>query len=243
MKNLRLLLLLIVLFPIINRAQEKQLVLDYTLTNCNTLKAKATIFKQGQLDTVFGQRPLHPEGAIPGVPMEVREEDMRYETYHILLFKEYPTKTLKHHVSLKKDIDMVLQQKMDLFDWKITFEKETILGLQCQQAKAHYKGRDYTAYFTTKLNFKGGPWKFHGLPGVILKVGSDDGHYFFEATAYRIVSTNKKIKDPFADTKTVDWEWYYNKSVQIIDVKSAKYKRKIQYSCNGDIEKFPFSYW
>jgi hypothetical protein len=54
-------------------------------------------------------------------------------------------------------------------DWHITEDTATKGGLHCQKATAHFKGRDYTAWFCPSLPLHSGPWKLNGLPGVIVE--------------------------------------------------------------------------
>jgi len=53
--------------------------------------------------------------------------------------------------------------------WQITSDTSTFGGLQCQKATAHFKGRDYTAWFCPDLPLHVGPWMLNGLPGVIVE--------------------------------------------------------------------------
>lgn len=71
--------------------------------------------------------------------------------------------------------------------WQIGAETQTIIGYQCQNATCHWRGRDYVAWFTTDIPVMAGPWKFGGLPGLILKVHDTENMYRFEAV--QILST------------------------------------------------------
>ena len=53
--------------------------------------------------------------------------------------------------------------------WKISSDTASFGGLHCQKATAHFKGRDYTAWFCPDMPFHAGPWKLNGLPGVIME--------------------------------------------------------------------------
>ncbi|GHE28564.1 GLPGLI family protein [Sphingobacterium griseoflavum] len=82
------------------------------------------------------------------------------------LFNE---QTLTEVVSLGGD-EFVLEDRYPVLDWSIGDEMKTIGGYSCQKANVTFKGRAYTAWFTSELPFSAGPWKFHGLPGLILEV-------------------------------------------------------------------------
>lgn len=68
-----------------------------------------------------------------------------------------------------------------LQQWNMDTEMQTILGHCCQKATCHWRGRDYVAWFATDIPVKFGPWKFGGLPGLILKLQDAKGLYCFEA--------------------------------------------------------------
>src|SRR5690606_2578906 len=56
-------------------------------------------------------------------------------------------------------------------NWKITREKKEFLGFECYKATATLEdGTDILAWYAPKLNFKTGPDRFWGLPGLILEV-------------------------------------------------------------------------
>lgn len=70
-----------------------------------------------------------------------------------------------------------------LMKWILTDDFQTILGHKCQKATCRFRGRDFVAWFAADLPVKGGPWKFGGLPGCILKVYDKDRLYVWEAVA------------------------------------------------------------
>ena len=70
-----------------------------------------------------------------------------------------------------------------LMQWTLANDSQTILGHRCQKATCHFRGRDFVAWFATDVPIKGGPWKFGGLPGCILKVYDVQKIYVWEAVA------------------------------------------------------------
>ncbi|NJK82434.1 MAG: GLPGLI family protein [Saprospiraceae bacterium] len=60
------------------------------------------------------------------------------------------------------------------FSWELLSDTLTILKQKCFAAKTHFRGRDYMAFYAPSIPLPDGPWKFGGLPGLILKVNSLD---------------------------------------------------------------------
>ena len=57
---------------------------------------------------------------------------------------------------------------------------KTILGHTCRKASCSYRGRNYEAWYAIDLPVNAGPWKFSGLPGLIMSVQDTKGHYTIE---------------------------------------------------------------
>lgn len=74
-------------------------------------------------------------------------------------------------------------ENLPLFDWQIGTGTATVCGYECIGATCHWRGRDFTAWFTPDIPVEYGPWKFGGLPGLIMKVADNDRIYTFEAVA------------------------------------------------------------
>ncbi|KQT24342.1 hypothetical protein ASG22_10040 [Chryseobacterium sp. Leaf405] len=73
--------------------------------------------------------------------------------------------------------------------WKITSETTKIGDYKVQKAETDFGGRKWTAWFTTDLPYQDGPYKFNGLPGLIVKAEDDKGEYSFD------LMKNYKIAD------------------------------------------------
>lgn len=86
---------------------------------------------------------------------------------------------------------------MPVIDWKISSDTATFGGLHCQKAAGHFKGRDYTAWFCADLPLQVGPWKFNGLPGVIVQVydAKKDVQFMFDGVE-KVVITPKTNDQP-----------------------------------------------
>lgn len=73
------------------------------------------------------------------------------------------------------------------FNWKVSGEKEKIGDYNTQKATTEYGGRTWTAWFSTDLPFQDGPYKFYGLPGLIIKVEDTGKNYSW------LLRGNKKV--------------------------------------------------
>lgn len=87
--------------------------------------------------------------------------------------------------------------------WTLHSETKTILEHRCQKATCHWRGRDYVAWFAPDIPVKRGPWRFNGLPGLILKIYDTNHFYTFEAVSL------KKVNEPM-----MLYNFNYRKSTQ-----------------------------
>lgn len=65
-------------------------------------------------------------------------------------------------------------------NWKILSETTKIGEYKVQKAETDFGGRKWIAWFTTDLPYQDGPYKFGGLPGLIVKVEDGEGDYSFD---------------------------------------------------------------
>ena len=61
----------------------------------------------------------------------------------------------------------------------------TVCGYPCLKATMSYGGRNWEAWYTEEIPSSYGPWKFAGLPGLIMKVNDDKGVHTFTAVSFR----------------------------------------------------------
>ncbi|SMC49288.1 GLPGLI family protein [Moheibacter sediminis] len=95
-----------------------------------------------------------------------------------------------------KDIDTIyyVYDSMPKLNWELISGTDTISGFACKKAKVKFRGSNLTAYYTPDIPISSGPWKFNGLPGLILKVSSDDyKEIYWQAT--KVVYPYKKKTD------------------------------------------------
>jgi len=92
---------------------------------------------------------------------------------------------------MKKGKFYIIKESFPKIDWKITSDTTKVNNYICYKAKAKFRGREYTAWFTPDIVSNFGPWKLHGLPGVVLMAYDSKKEVFF--TAEKIQTINKPV--------------------------------------------------
>lgn len=64
--------------------------------------------------------------------------------------------------------------------WQVGTEKKKIGEFEAQKATTKFAGRTWTAWFTTEVPVQDGPYKFSGLPGLIVAVEDATGSHKME---------------------------------------------------------------
>lgn len=85
--------------------------------------------------------------------------------------------------------NLLVEDAIPTFNWDIKTTTKTLGKYQVQLATTSFHGRQYEAWFAPELPLPLGPWKFGGLPGLILEVYDTKRLFLFEATAIDLPAT------------------------------------------------------
>jgi GLPGLI family protein len=92
-----------------------------------------------------------------------------------------------------------------ILDWVIQDDSIIISNIKCQKATLNFRGRNYTAWFSTEHNIPFGPFKFYGLPGLIIQIQDDRKEVFFSLNSINLKQTDvKKNFDKFNKNVFID---------------------------------------
>ncbi len=105
----------------------------------------------------------------------------------VYLNKKLQTLSVREHMSSEY---IVTEEKAPVINWKIINEIRMIKGYACKKATTHFRGRDYIAWFTADIPIVAAPWKFVGLPGLVLDI---------EDTRHQVKIYFEKIEYPVTD--------------------------------------------
>ncbi|MGQ1944594.1 GLPGLI family protein [Ornithobacterium rhinotracheale] len=150
----------------------------------------------------------------------LEEEPGHYIIYNknpSVYYKNYLTDSLIYNYTLFNK-EKYIYDKLDRMQWKIE-EGEIIdcMGFKCQKATTENRGRKWEVLFTNDLNFNAAPWKFYGLPGVILSAKTDDGFFNFKAVKINVLPENIEINNPFKKKQIISFDDYVNKYKELMD--------------------------
>mgnify|MGYP003599673649 FL=1 len=85
--------------------------------------------------------------------------------------------------------------------WKVTSEKEKIGEWSAQRAETDFAGRQWMAWFSTDIPIQDGPYKFHSLPGLIVKIEDKSGSHKLELKG--IKNIDEKINVSIVQPKEI----------------------------------------
>ena len=106
--------------------------------------------------------------------------------YHVLIAENGKIRT--YNRELLREYEGFYDEPYPDQQWTLTQDIATVSGYHCQKATCRFHGRNFEAWFTPEVPVKFGPWKFGGLPGLIVKVYDTDHLYTFECTSVERVN-------------------------------------------------------
>lgn len=143
----------------------------------------------------------------------------------IFIFKDYTLDFLYQNEELF-NAKFIVKDSLSKFSWKLESETKEILGYKCNLATTIFRGRKYSAFYTSKINISDGPWKFYGLPGLILSISSDDSIIQYEANKIEFNSNETIDSKKIIDNEFISWEDFRLKFIETFD----NYIKKIKAS-------------
>jgi len=92
----------------------------------------------------------------------------------IQFYLNFNTRELTCREFLREEYEVIVTDNDLDFNWTISDETKKIGKYTCYKAiTKNFRGRNYEVWFTYDIPVPNGPWKFHGLPGLIMEVHDD----------------------------------------------------------------------
>jgi GLPGLI family protein len=135
------------------------------------------------------------------VSIDITDKSSRF------IFSNTKTK-LWYEKKPKLDNQFILKEKMENIFWKISDSTKTIGKIDCKLATTNFRGRLYFAWYSLNIPSYWGPWKLHGLPGLIVEVYDSTKEIYIIATEIKKTDTliNRSILDNYSILTKDEWE-------------------------------------
>ncbi|MDR6157172.1 GLPGLI family protein [Chryseobacterium sp. SLBN-27] len=108
-------------------------------------------------------------------------------------------------------------------EWKVLNEKQKIGEYNAQKATTSFGGRDWIAWFSTEIPIQDGPYKFYGLPGLIVKLEDTTGTHIMTLVGNKSVKASAETeKDKETKVGGVSVMFTRNKEIEVTKEKFRK---------------------
>ena len=163
-----------------------------------------TSYKSDSLMRVDLEKQLKANGSI-NIKTDQRKGVIRYS-----IAKNYTNGTIDFRTRIGMDAFRVAEERK--MTWKILPDKQKIGNWETQKATTEFAGRKWTAWFCSDIPIQDGPYKFSGLPGLVVKLEDDTHSHLYNLIAIK----NLGVLEP---------EIYAFQISKEIPLKSAEYKK------------------
>lgn len=125
--------------------------------------------------TAYFEKQIKTTGSMN---VDTRMMSQRKGTVKYRIIKEYPDFKIASVLNIGIDYYKVSDDCKLI--WNILPDRQKIGDFNTQKATTEFAGRKWEAWFSSELPFQDGPYKFHGLPGLIIKLQDHTGTHQFE---------------------------------------------------------------
>jgi len=104
------------------------------------------------------------------------------DTQKIIIYKNFTSDQLAFlnpkGIGFKEE--EIYSDSLHNFNWNLLHDTAIINSLFCRKAVCAWRGRNYIAWYAPSIPISNGPWKFGGLPGLIMEVYDTDAVTYFK---------------------------------------------------------------
>lgn len=134
-----------------------------------------------------------------------------------VVFKDFKLKkTMQREFIIDKSF--IINDSLTNYKWTLKDDIKLVAGLKCSSATTidHF-GKTVKAWFTISIPFSNGPGDFHGLPGLIVRIESDE--YIYEMSKFKM--TKEVVNVEFIEKGKIVT---MNEFISTFQVKMSKYR-------------------
>jgi len=112
------------------------------------------------------------------------------------LFKNFKKDNLVERILSSSDTIILEEPRINVLQWTLIDSSKKIGKFVCQKATTKFRGREYEAWYTLEIPVSNGPWKLHGLPGLILEAQTKDKLFSYNFIGIESLKSDKLIIKP-----------------------------------------------
>jgi len=148
--------------------------------------------------------------------------------------------------------DFAVEENLPTMKWSLLTEQKQIGKFLCEKAKTTFRGRTYEVWYTTEVPISYGPWKFNGLPGLMVEIKDTQGIYTWQLLSF---VPNVDIKLDFKDIQaknskfeSITFKAFDEKIIQkrkddFLMISSRNENNNVRFSFDTLQEKEPINEW
>ena len=146
--------------------------------------------KKDRIENDKKQAELDKQNKGTGVKLITLLPDVRYNDF---IKFDRSTNKIQYMEQVVRDRWLLItddaQQK-----WKLTQEKKVIDNIECLKATTTFRGMQWEVWYAPSLPYPYGPWKLHGLPGLIIQANDVNKRYNYNAIKIEFKKDDKLNK-------------------------------------------------
>ena len=178
-----------------NKADVKTELMNLDTTPKGSKFYSYTSYKSDSLMRVDLEKQLKATGSI-NVKTDQRKGFVRYT-----VAKNYQNGNVDFRNRIGMDAFKVTEDRK--IAWKILPNKQKIGNWETQKATTEFGGRKWTAWFCNDIPIQDGPYKFFGLPGIIVKLEDQTQSHVFNLVGIKNLGTLEPEIYAFEITKEI----------------------------------------
>jgi GLPGLI family protein len=178
-----------------NKADIKTELMNLDTTPKGSKFYSYTSYKSDSLMRVDLEKQLKATGSI-NIKTDQRKGFVRYT-----VAKNYQNGNVDFRNRIGMDAFKVTEDRK--IAWKILPNKQKIGNWETQKATTEFGGRKWTAWFCNDIPIQDGPYKFFGLPGIIVKLEDQTQSHVFNLVGIKNLGTLEPEIYAFEITKEI----------------------------------------
>ncbi len=166
---------------------------EYKVTNSKSITdTYTTILQIGRDCSCFMDYTAFQSDSVNATPQASDEDIKKYQMQEMKNSLFFDQTVLQNHPQGEMSVYSVIppdyymyKEKLCPIQWSLSNETDTVCGYVCKKATGEYGGRKWVVWYAPEIPTTYGPWKFCGLPGLVMRAYDTENIHRFEAITFR----------------------------------------------------------